>query len=78
MTQPSLRIEFTGQMSIVLGLTEYSPIEIRVDDVDLVHDVVRLVLAQSGDEMQVTTQTRAQSQRLRKLLAEPHRPISDP
>lgn len=71
MSKPSeLRLDFTGRMSVVIELQDYGPMEFRVDDLEVVKRVVRVILDASAGDMDVNEQTKQQSRRLKKVLTD--------
>lgn len=63
------RLAFTGKMSVVLELEGYStPMEIAVNDKDLVLNVLRELLLGVDDTVTVQTQPKAKGRTLRRLL----------
>lgn len=65
--QDGLAFNFTGRISVVVELEEFSPIELRADDKEIAKDVVRAFLRHCT-ETDVHVQSKKQTRRLKKLL----------
>lgn len=61
------RLEITGKVSLIIELAEYGPMEFRTVDKDLVRTLLQAVL-DAADDLELISQTKAQSRRLAKIL----------
>jgi hypothetical protein len=64
----SLKLEFTGKMVLLVDLDGYGPMELRVDDKDLVTEVMRLIIERTGNVSDVNTFTATELKRLKKYM----------
>ena len=52
-TTPELELKFTGKMSILIEQENHGPIEFRINDMDTVVAVVRVILDKMGNKSTV-------------------------
>ena len=65
---PSLKLDFTGKMSILIDLAEYGPMEYRVDDKELCFKIIRLLVDEMGPTTTVNSYNKRTENTFRKIL----------
>ncbi len=63
-TVPELKLTFTGKMSILIEQEDHGPMELRVNDIDVVMEVVRIIL----DKMDNKTNVNSYDSRVQKTF----------
>lgn len=65
---PSLKLDFTGKMSMVVELADYGPMEFRIDDKETVLKILRLLMEETGHITTVDAYNKRTGNTLKKLL----------
>jgi ribosomal protein L30/L7E len=67
-TVPELRLTFTGKMSILIEQENYGPLEYRINDLDTVMKVLRLLLDEAGKTTPVDSYNARTQKTFTKIL----------
>lgn len=63
-------LKFTGKMSILIGLEGHGPMQWRVNDVELVTKVARLILEETDNTTTVNSYDTREQKTLEKILGD--------
>lgn len=62
------KLKFTGKMTILIEQEEHGPIQFRVDDIDVVLEVARIILKHTDNTMTVDSYNKREETTFKKLL----------
>jgi hypothetical protein len=62
------KLKFTGKMTILIELEEYGPLQYRIDDMDTVMDVTRIILDKTDNTTTVNSYNKRDEHTFKKLL----------
>jgi hypothetical protein len=65
---PELVLKFTGKMSILIEQEHYGPMEYRINDLNTVMKIVRLLIDEIGPSTPVNSYTAATQKTFTKIL----------
>jgi hypothetical protein len=65
---PELVLKFTGKMSILIEQEHYGPMEYRINDLDIVMKIVRLLIDEIGPSTPVNSYTATTQKTFTKIL----------
>jgi hypothetical protein len=63
-----IKLNFTGKATILIELEDFGPIEYRINDMDVVINIVELLLAEMGTTTPVNSYDKKTQKKLQKLL----------
>ncbi len=66
--QDYVRLNFTGKAVVIMELEDYGPIEYRINDVDVVLNLMKLVIAEMGNTTPVSSYDGRTAKTFKKLL----------
>ena len=63
-----LHLKFTGKVSMIIDLEEYGPLVYNINDIDVIHAVIRVILNSTNTSAPVTSYDLQEEKRFRKIL----------
>jgi hypothetical protein len=63
-----IKLNFTGKATILIELEDFGPIEYRINDMDVVINILELLLAEMGTTTPVNSYDKKTQKKLQKLL----------
>ena len=67
-TVDSLKIDFTGKMTVIFDLEGWGPMELRIDNKEVAIAVLKTILDLTGNISTVDSYTTAEGKKLKKLV----------
>jgi len=63
-----LKLKFTGKAIVLIEIDEYGPIEFRIDDLNTVMQISKILLDASSNTMTVNSYNKREENKMRNLL----------
>ena len=64
----NLKLDFTGKMSILIELKDYGPMQYRINDLDTVMKIMRVILDASNNTTTVDSYGKREQKTFQKIL----------